>query len=52
MSTTKGRDAIAKRLIKYGDPRTGKKLNAEEAHKRSGEIARRAEKKQAEQKPS
>lgn len=46
--TTKGREELRKRLVDHPDPRTGKRLNSEEAHRRSGEIARRNERRQQE----
>jgi hypothetical protein len=40
----KGRDKLAERYTKHEDPRTGKRMNSEEAHNHAANVARETEK--------
>ena len=44
----KARDAIAKRIVDHGDPRTGKRVTSEEAHKQAVKIVQRKERQEKE----
>lgn len=41
----KGRDKLAERYTKHPDPRTGKPMTSEQAHRHAGKVARETERK-------
>ncbi len=47
--TTKGRERMRERYLKYGG-KDGKGVSAEDAHRLSGDVARRVERKENERK--
>ncbi|MGB1373632.1 MAG: hypothetical protein ACPG6R_10960 [Aequoribacter sp.] len=46
----RGRDELAKRYIENPDPRTGRPMTADEAHRHAGKVARDLDRKQKESK--